>query len=135
MCYSDNPITNIIHNYHSFRDSANSKEKNLNKRIEKLMDEKKLIVHPNEMDNFIKPLIELISDLNFSISIIYLTSLKSNVYKINFEDKRKAIIYKDKWGDLCISGKAVCEMDKNELNELINNWEKSDTDPQLPKEY
>lgn len=134
--YSTNPITNIIHTFHVNKQWMGETEDNLQKQIDKLIYEKNNLIHPTQKDNFVKPIVDLVANgIEYTISIIYLTFCKSYVYRILFADVRTAVIYKNKWGDLCISGKEICEMDAPELFEYINNWVPHEDDPQMPKVY
>lgn len=133
--YSDNPITNIIHSYHINKEYTWSEDNNLVEQIEKLEYKREKLAHPTELDNFIKPLMNLVTTMEYTISTFYLIQTKSNAYRINFIDGKNALFYHNKWGDLCISGKEICEMTEQELSDAVNKWVPTDTDPQMPKVY
>ena len=134
--YSDNPITNIIHTYHVNRDWMGGEYDGLTKQIEKLEEIRKNLVHPTELEHFIKPIVDLVAISRYTISTFYLVEHKSNAYRINFSDGRTALFYSSKkWGDLCISGKDVCEMTEQELSDAVNEWVPTNTDPQMPTVY
>ena len=134
--YSDNPITNIIHTYHVNRDWMGKEDENLAKEIERLEDVRNKLVHPTELEHFIKPIVDLVATTKFTISTFYLVEHKSNAYRINFADGRTALFYSSKkWRDLCISGNDVCDMTEQELSDAVNKWNPTVGDPQLPKEY
>ena len=133
--HSSNPITNIITTYNKNQNCIKAKDEELTKKIEKLNDKKKKLVYPSELKHFIKPLVDLVVIPSYTISTTYLVLNESHAYTIELSDGRTALFYYDKWGDLCISGKEVCEMTEQELSDAVNEWVPTDTDPQLPKEY
>lgn len=133
--YSDNSITNIINTYHVNRDWMGREEEGLTKQIVELQNIRKTLVYPTELEHFIKPIVDLVVIPRYTISTFYLVKHKSNAYRINFFDGRTALFYSSvRWGDLCISGKDVCEMTEQELSDAVNDWHPIDSDPQIPKE-